>query len=278
MTERIWFRSDVVAIGSFRLAEEDFRLDRPPGVLSNLIVFPGSTHEITPRRGGDSAITDRNSVLLYNRGESYRRRFIDPVDRCDFLAFDDAWALEIAGEVDPTALVRPGRPFDRFHGPADVTMFWAARRLLSAARAGSAPAINLEMEALRLAQAAFHASRPTRCAPPRLRTARAHARLVEDVKELFASDQTEGHSLTEIANRVGASAAHLARVFRAVTGTTPHRYRRQLRLRASVDHLPRADLSRLANELGFSSHSHFTAAFRTAFACTPSQARAELAS
>lgn len=276
MTERIWYQSDVVMIGSFRLAREDFRLDRAPGVLSNLVVFPRSTHEITPRRGGDGVVTDRNSVLLYNRGESYRRRFIDPVDRCDFLAFSDEWALEIAGEVDPSALHRRGRPFDRFHAPVDAATFWSARRLVEAARAGDSRPLDLDAEALVLARRAFAASRPTQCPSQRANTTRAHARLVEDAKELFAAEQLAGESLSSIARRVGASSAHLARVFRRQTGTTPHRYRAQLRLRESVDRLSRPDLSRLAAELGFSSHSHFSAAFRSTFDRTPSEARAEL--
>jgi len=38
--------------------------------------------------------------------------------------------------------------------------------------------------------------------------------------------------------------------------------------------LPSADdLTSLALDLGFSSHSHFTLAFRRAFGCTPSQFR-----
>jgi AraC-like DNA-binding protein len=54
-----------------------------------------------------------------------------------------------------------------------------------------------------------------------------------------------------------------------------HGYRNQLRLRAALESLrdPRVDLSGLALDLGFSSHSHFTVMFRRSFGCPPSQFR-----
>jgi AraC-like DNA-binding protein len=54
-----------------------------------------------------------------------------------------------------------------------------------------------------------------------------------------------------------------------------HRYRNRLRLRAAVERLSDGpvDRSTLAHALGFSSHSHFTAAFRAEFGVTPARVR-----
>ncbi len=53
-----------------------------------------------------------------------------------------------------------------------------------------------------------------------------------------------------------------------------HRYLTQLRLSRALSELPHADdLTELALELGFSSHSHFSARFRQAFGLTPSEFR-----
>jgi AraC-like DNA-binding protein len=54
-------------------------------------------------------------------------------------------------------------------------------------------------------------------------------------------------------------------------GRTLHGHRNELRLRAALDQLPdsRRHLSRLALELGYASHSHFTAAFRRRFGASP---------
>ena len=53
-----------------------------------------------------------------------------------------------------------------------------------------------------------------------------------------------------------------------------HAYLTQLRLARALTELPHADdLTGLALELGFSSHSHFSARFRRAFGVSPSRFR-----
>ena len=73
------------------------------------------------------------------------------------------------------------------------------------------------------------------------------------------------------------SAFHLARVFRSETGFSVHGFRQALRLRSALDRLSahRDDLTALALELGFSSHSHFSERFRNEFGVPPSQVRDE---
>lgn len=87
-------------------------------------------------------------------------------------------------------------------------------------------------------------------------------------------------SLADLAHATYASPYHLCRIFRAATGTTLHRRLTALRLEASLDLLahPGADLARTAKEVGFSTHSHFTAAFRQHLGCTPSAVRRALRS
>jgi AraC-like DNA-binding protein len=51
----------------------------------------------------------------------------------------------------------------------------------------------------------------------------------------------------------------------------------RLRLHASLERVaePGSDLTAVALDLGFASHSHFTAAFRRSFGLTPSALRAQ---
>ena len=103
----------------------------------------------------------------------------------------------------------------------------------------------------------------------------AHRAAVEEVQRLVASAPARPWTLAELAARVYYSPYFLARLFRRLTGYSIAGYRQQLRLRLSLEQVlnPAADLSAIAAGYGFSSHSHYTRAFRQAFGCTPSQAR-----
>jgi AraC family transcriptional regulator len=59
---------------------------------------------------------------------------------------------------------------------------------------------------------------------------------------------------------------------------TLHHYLLELRMRLALERCGAdgSSLSRVALELGFSSHSHFTAAFRARLGFPPSRARKEL--
>jgi len=81
-------------------------------------------------------------------------------------------------------------------------------------------------------------------------------------------------TLSEVAAKVGVSAIHLTQAFKRAEGVPLYRYQSQLRLGRALAELPeREDITDLALELGYSSHSHFTANFRSALGVTPSDYR-----
>lgn len=90
-------------------------------------------------------------------------------------------------------------------------------------------------------------------------------------------DCAEGRSsLSQIASDLGVTPIHLTQTFKRSEGIPLYRYQTLLRLGRALDRLPdREDITDLAFELGFSSHSHFTAAFRSQFGVTPSRYRSE---
>lgn len=102
-------------------------------------------------------------------------------------------------------------------------------------------------------------------------------RLVGRAKTYLAANLSEPMRLEHIARAAGTTPAYLTSVFRRVEGCPLHKYLVQLRLARALVELPKtSDLTALAFELGFSSHSHFTAVFRRAFGCTPSAFRASM--
>jgi AraC-like DNA-binding protein len=95
-------------------------------------------------------------------------------------------------------------------------------------------------------------------------------KLVDRTKIVLASDLGRRWTLSEIAVQVGVSPVYLTQVFQQVEGLPLYRYQLQLRLARSLDLLGKyEDLTGLALDLGFSSHSHFSATFKQAYGRTP---------
>jgi len=83
-------------------------------------------------------------------------------------------------------------------------------------------------------------------------------------------------SLSEIASDLGVSPIYLTQSFKRSEGIPLYRYQTHLRLGRALERLPeREDITDLAFELGFSSHSHFTAVFRSELGTTPSRYRSQ---
>jgi AraC family transcriptional regulator len=112
------------------------------------------------------------------------------------------------------------------------------------------------------------------CAGPRTTgEPAAPSRLCERARELLSTSGTL-LSLPELAAALSVSPAYLTDRFRRAFGMPIVRYQLKLRLARALAELPhRDDLAALALELGFSSHSHFSTAFRAAMGITPSHAR-----
>jgi AraC family transcriptional regulator len=102
-----------------------------------------------------------------------------------------------------------------------------------------------------------------------------HRRAAQHAQTLLARDPIANTPLRTIAAEAGVSLVQLCRAFRAQTGSTMTHYRHSLRLRLALDRLHTTDLSTLAQDLGYASHSHFTAVFRRHFHATPSAFRAK---
>ena len=179
-------------------------------------------------------------------------------------------------ERDKEIMFRP-----LYESPCEARVFWRHRELvqrLESAEANPLEPLWADVTALQLVadvlESAFvhHGGTPK---PRKEATDADHAGRAEAAKTYLASRMSERVSLDEVARAVHASPFHLARIFQQQTGVPVHRYLTQLRLRASLERLAdgASDLTALALELGFSSHSHFTDAFRREFGKSPSEMR-----
>ncbi len=82
-------------------------------------------------------------------------------------------------------------------------------------------------------------------------------------------------SLAEIAGAAYLSEFHFARLFKKITGATPHAYLASLRIERARRLLAETDLpiSEVGAQVGYSSQSHFTKIFREATGMTPREFR-----
>lgn len=233
------------------------------------------THLVFPYRGtyvrhlAESAcVADAGQVLLFNAGETYRISHPHPgSDASLVLRIDEGLLREIAAP----GLLHPGEPL-RFHAPRlalDARAQVLVALLRHALREGSAEALEGESLALVLAHRAL-GPRTAHAAGASL----ARQQLVERTKVVLAGDLSRRWTLAEIARAVGVSPVYLTQSFRQVEGVPLYRYHVRLRLARALDLLAgQGDLSALAQDLGFSSHSHFAALFKQAYKRTPSEFR-----
>ncbi len=275
--DRVLFASPRLRIGKFRVAPGDPRFHDSGPIERHIFVFPRASVYIR-HAGGRRFLADPNVVTYYNRGQVYRR---DPAsaegDRCDWFAFAPHVLLPALRDVDPGAEERPETPFAFDHGPSDAGSYLLQRRVVrSLERRPETDPLWVEESLLRVLDGVLAPACASRGRRAPTETQRRGRDLAENAKQLLAARLAERVSLDEIAGAVGCSAFHLCRLFRRETGFTLHGYRQSLRLRRALERVgrPESDLSGLALELGFSSHSHFTAAFRRAFGVTPSGFRA----
>jgi AraC family transcriptional regulator len=103
----------------------------------------------------------------------------------------------------------------------------------------------------------------------------AVAAVVEEVKRAIARNLRRNIPLRELSRWTRCSPYHLCRAFRQATGQTMTAYRHSLRMLVALERLRhgQTDLTDLALELGYSSHSHFTNVFRRHLGLTPSEFR-----
>jgi len=232
--------------------------------------------------GKRHATTDVNQSTFFTKDSTYRVSHpAGAGDRGTVFSVSPRVLNDMVRELDRSVDEHPERPFPFDTGPCEPTVFWRHREfVLRLEEASIRPMEPLwaDVTALQLVadvlQAAFARHGKTR-RPQRSATDADHLERAEAAKIYLASHLSERITLDDVARAVHASPLHLARVFQQRTGAPVHRYLTRLRLRASLERLMdgAADLTALALELGFSSHSHFTDAFRREFGCAPSEVR-----
>lgn len=217
--------------------------------------------------GRDEVVGDANQALFVAGGEAYRMSHPLPGGYAELIITPGESIVSELGHARGAA--RPHPLFRRRSRRLSPRLQSARARLLSWPRApAQADPIAAEELVLLLLRMSFDEHRPVPMPAP------STQRLMRRTKAFLEAELAKPLRLTDIGRAVGSSPLYLTQLFRAMEGVPLHQYLTQLRLARALAELPHAnDLTQLALNVGFSSHSHFTARFRRAFGTTPSAFR-----
>jgi AraC-like DNA-binding protein len=281
--DRLIVQTPIIGIGEYICSPDHPQFAGGGPETCPYIVFSRLTVKLSPSRGREE-ICSPVTVNLLDVGDSYGRK---PISRtgvhADWIALSPALLREIVREFAPEIADTSASVFNRSVAPISARTFVEQRRFFDAFDGEGADPLAVEEAALCIVTAALREAIGTTQrlpAPSRRRNGIRQIELVEAAKQLLSQDCGSQQSILELAQIVHCSPAYLSRTFKRLAGCSLHDYKQQLRLRASLDLLCeyRFNGAAIATQLGFSSHSHFTDAFRRAFGITPSQFRREASS
>jgi AraC family transcriptional regulator len=200
----------------------------------------------------ERVVADSCHALFFRAGEAYR--VSHPVaggDEC--LVIEPSAELAFGGKA----------------APLDARLIAARELLRHRLERGLASSLEAEDSALAMLLEIGSFEEPAMVRPKR------QAEMVEATRITLAASPGENWTLGALAKRVHSSPFHLARSFRALAGVPLHRYQLRARMAAALREVldTSRELTAIALDLGFSSHSHFTATFRRTFGAAPSALR-----
>lgn len=216
--------------------------------------------------GRNDSVAESNQVVFFNKGEEYR--ISHPVaggDACLSVGVAEHWLDELTpqehvrdeGEL---AFRRQRLRIDSRTQALVATLRYSLDRKV--AETLEAETLTLTLIRRALGERTSHAAGASV----------GRQKLVDRAKLLLSSDPARRWTLSEIGAAVGVSPVYLTQVFQQVEGLPLYRYHLRLRLARALDLLGEYDdLTSLSMDLGFSSHSHFTASFRQAYGRTPAE-------
>jgi AraC-like DNA-binding protein len=217
--------------------------------------------------GAKDYVADVSHVMIINGDEPYRVSHPVPGgDATLTLAVDPAILLEVTPLEYRCTRERPA--LNRSSLRLDARTQVLAAQLRQRLARGSVGQLEAEAIALRLIRRTLgantsHSSRSFDRGPKRL---------ADQVKMLLSADPWQRWTLTTIAAEVGVTPVYLTDAFRRVEGIPLYRYHLRLRHALALEMLADSDdLTTLAIELGFHSHSHFSASFKKVYGQTPSE-------
>jgi AraC family transcriptional regulator len=267
------FRGDLIAIDDWFCAGHD-----TPGRHEE---WSDDDRIVVTRRGlweleveGDARLADPLTAMLWNGERGYRVRHpIGGGDQCTVFRLTARGAELFRAHPARAESRTANGTFVNRSRSIDGRSYMAHRRTLTHARRlhASADPLAIEEPALEfLRRMTDDVSGDTRACH-----SRETRRYVDHASAIIARDFRRPLTIDCIAREAHCSPFHLGRLYRQSTGATLYRAVVRLRLREALERVldEPEQLSAIALDVGFASHSHFTDAFRSEYGCAPIDAR-----
>lgn len=261
--DQVVYHEGPLQIGRFWVPVGDEHFADTGAIENHVLVIPTWAIEVN-YSDRQSVVADPTRAMCYNRGCEIRRRALNPHgDLAWWIAFDDELLAETIGSSAE-------QPFQQRWAPLPRDAFVVARALVAEFASDRNP------DSLQVEDCAWWLL--GRCIDTEHTAPRGTSRqrrAVATAEAFIAEHHRDPITLTDIAAVAHMSPFHLSRVFHRLTGTRLHQRLTELRLRGSVHEIIDSDrsLTEIAGDLGFSSPSHFSNAFRAGFGLPPSRLR-----
>ncbi len=258
-----WEVSDVLCTCS----PQDRPFEEQHSLFSIAIVLEGTfRYRSEGRQGVSNELMTPGSLFLGNPGQCFEcGHEHGKGDRCLSFQFEPEYFERLLADE---GVAGAGFPVLRLPSQRQLSpvVTKACARLTAAD--GEAVAVWEELGiqlATQVAQVAIGSSRATRAASPS--AIRGVARAARWIERHSDSELRLG----ELAREAGLSPYHFLRTFEQITGVTPHRYVRRIRLRKAALRLSTepAKVLDIALDCGFGDVSNFNRAFREEFGVSP---------
>lgn len=207
-------------------------------------------------------LIDPNRILFISPGREFQDEH--PIAGLGHAVILVSPSLDLLDEICGPCGVKRSAAFGAGSTPSSLRLLLLTQQLLHIKTHSADPLRNDELT-IRALREAFRASAPNWTGA---------SRVVDRAKEVLHARSCERICLEDVARAVGVSPVYLTQEFTRTEGVPLYRYQIRLRLSRALLELPHCDdITGLALDLGFSSHSHFTAAFRESLGMTPSDYR-----
>ncbi len=266
----VLYESNVLTIRHVECRPADQNCGEVEHTDADVVVLPLRGAFVKHIVSGKKLLAEPSQAVFFAAGRPYRVSH-------EVASSDDSLALEFSPDILREVLANTTAT-DNLHSieansllsahtiATRTLLYWRLKHQL-------AEPIEIEETSLGLISSAFmRARRNEKSFKPK---ASRRSQKVETARIALIQNPEQKWALSDLSKKVNCSPYHLTRIFREELGIPLHQYQLRMRIAKSLNALldTKDEVTSIALDSGFSSHSHFTSAFRQTVGISPTEFR-----